>query len=139
MLSRGKTFPCTGRAGTCAIGSTSMTIAGRSIWRGVLGEAYNIGANDERMNIEVARRIVKLVGASKDLIKFVPDRLGHDRRYAVNINKIKALGWKREIDFEDGIESTVKWYVDNRDWWTRIKERSVEFKSFYENYYKDRK
>jgi len=107
--------------------------------RGVLGEAYNIGANDERMNIEVAHRIVKLVGASRDLIKFVPDRLGHDRRYAVNIKKIKALGWKREVDFEDGIETTVKWYVDNRDWWTRIKERSVEFKSFYEHYYKDRK
>jgi len=107
--------------------------------RGVFGEAYNIGANDERMNIEVARRIVKLVGASKDLIKFVPDRLGHDRRYAVNINKIKALGWKREIDFEDGIKSTVKWYLDNKEWWMRIKEKNVEFKSFYEDYYKDRK
>jgi dTDP-glucose 4,6-dehydratase len=107
--------------------------------RGKIGEAYNIGANDERMNIEVARRIVKLVGASKDLIKFVPDRLGHDRRYAVNINKIKALGWKREVDFEDGIAETVKWYVDHREWWTRIKDKSVQFKSFYEDYYKNRK
>ncbi len=107
--------------------------------RGTIGEAYNIGANDERENIEVARRIVKLTRASRDLIKFVPDRLGHDTRYAVNINKIKALGWRREVDFEDGLPATVKWYMDNRDWWTRIKEKSVEFKSFYESYYKDRK
>jgi len=107
--------------------------------RGRIGEAYNVGANDERMNIEVARRIVKLVGASPELIKFVPDRLGHDTRYAVNINKIKALGWRREVDFEDGLPATVKWYMDNRGWWTRIKEKSVEFKSFYETYYKNRK
>lgn len=107
--------------------------------RGKIGEAYNIGANDERHNIDVARRIVKLVGASRDLIKFVPDRLGHDTRYAVNINKIKALGWRREVDFEEGLEATVKWYVDNREWWGRIKNKSVAFKSFYESYYKDRK
>jgi dTDP-glucose 4,6-dehydratase len=107
--------------------------------RGRLGGVYNIGANDERMNIEVARRIVKLAGASRDLIKFVPDRLGHDTRYAVNINKIKALGWRREVDFEDGIASTVKWYVDNKEWWKKIKEKNVEFMSFYERYYKNRK
>ena len=109
------------------------------IRRGRLGEVYNVGANDERMNIEVARRIVKLTGASKDLIKFVPDRLGHDTRYAVNINKIKALGWKRKVDFEEGLEATVRWYMDNRAWWTRIKEKNAAFKSFYESYYKDRK
>jgi len=107
--------------------------------RGALGEAYNIGANDERRNIDVARRIVKLLGKSRDLIKFVPDRAGHDRRYAVNCRKLRALGWKSEIAFEDGLERTVSWYVENESWWRKIKEQSAEFKSFYDEYYKDRK
>jgi len=106
--------------------------------RGALGEAYNIGANDERRNIDVARRIVKLLGKSRDLIKFVPDRAGHDRRYAVNCRKLRALGWKTEIAFEDGLERTVKWYVENKGWWRKIKEQSAEFKSFYKEYYKNR-
>jgi dTDP-glucose 4,6-dehydratase len=107
--------------------------------RGALGEAYNIGANDERRNIDVARRIVKLLGKSRDLIKFVPDRAGHDRRYAVNCRKLRALGWKPEIAFEEGLEKTVSWYVENESWWRKIKEQSAEFKSFYDEYYKDRK
>jgi dTDP-glucose 4,6-dehydratase len=107
--------------------------------RGALGEAYNIGANDERRNIDVARRIVKLLGKSRDLIKFVPDRAGHDRRYAVNCRKLRALGWKTEIAFEEGLEKTVSWYVENESWWRKIKEQSAEFKSFYDEYYKDRK
>ena len=107
--------------------------------RGALGEAYNIGANDERRNIDVARRIVKLLGKSRDLIKFVPDRAGHDRRYAVNCRKLRALGWKTEIVFEEGLEKTVSWYVENESWWRKIKEQSAEFKSFYAEYYKDRK
>jgi dTDP-glucose 4,6-dehydratase len=107
--------------------------------RGELGEAYNIGANDERRNIDVARRIVKLLGKSRDLIKFVPDRAGHDRRYAVNCRKLRALGWKTEIVFEEGLEKTVSWYVENESWWRKIKEQSAEFKSFYAEYYKDRK
>jgi len=107
--------------------------------RGALGETYNIGANDERRNIDVARRIVKLLGKSRDLIKFVPDRAGHDRRYAVNCRKLRALGWKPEIAFEEDLEKTVSWYVENESWWRKIKELSAEFKSFYEEYYKDRK
>jgi dTDP-glucose 4,6-dehydratase len=107
--------------------------------RGAFGEAYNIGANDEHRNIDVAKRIVKLLGKSKDLIKFVPDRLGHDRRYALNCRKLRALGWRTEISFEAGLERTVRWYVENEDWWRKIKERSADFKSFYAAYYKDRK
>lgn len=107
--------------------------------RGALGEAYNIGANDERRNIDVARRIVKLLGKSRDLIKFVPDRAGHDRRYAVNCRKLRALGWKTEIVFEEGLEKTVSWYVENERWWRKIKEQSAEFKLFYDEYYRDRK
>jgi len=113
-----------------------IELAGR---RGAFGEAYNIGANDEHKNIDVAKRIVKLVGKSRDLIKFVPDRLGHDRRYALNCRKLRALGWRTEVPFEAGLERTVKWYVENEAWWRKIKERSTEFKSFYETYYKDRK
>jgi len=107
--------------------------------RGAFGEAYNIGANDEHRNIDVAKRIVKLLGKSKDLIKFVPDRLGHDRRYALNCRKLRALGWRTEVSFEAGLERTVQWYVENEDWWRKIKERSADFKSFYDAYYKDRK
>jgi dTDP-glucose 4,6-dehydratase len=106
--------------------------------RGALGEAYNIGANDERRNIDVARRIVKRLGKSLDLIKFVPDRLGHDRRYALRCRKIRALGWKPETDFEAGLARTVDWYAANEAWWRKIKEKSAEFKSFSDLYYKNR-
>jgi len=107
--------------------------------RGVLGEAYNIGANDERRNIDVARRIVARLGKPRGLIKFVPDRLGHDRRYAVNIRKLRALGWRPRVSFEDGLARTVDWYAGNEPWWRAIKERSAEYKAFSEAYYKDRK
>jgi len=107
--------------------------------RGMIGEAYNIGANDEHRNIDVARRIVKILGKSRDLIRFVPDRAGHDLRYALNCRKLRVLGWKPEMAFEDGLERTVNWFIENIVWWRRIKERSVEFKLFYDEYYKDRK
>jgi len=107
--------------------------------RGRLGEVYNIGANCEVQNIVVAEAIVSQLGKSKDLIKFVPDRLGHDKRYALDCRKIKALGWTPETDFEETLTATIQWYADNPDWWKRIKEKSREFQSFYESYYKDRK
>jgi len=107
--------------------------------KGKLGEVYNIGANNEVQNIEIAEKIVNLLGRQKSLIKFVPDRLGHDMRYAVDCSKIHALGWKPEKDFEDALEHTVRWYQKNEDWWRKIKEKSKDFKSFYKEYYKDRK
>jgi dTDP-glucose 4,6-dehydratase len=106
---------------------------------GVVGEAYNIGANNEVKNIDVAKRIIKELGKSRGLIRLVPDRLGHDLRYALNCRKLRALGWKPEVDFEAGLAATVRWYAENEWWWRRIKERSVEFKSFYDAYYKERK
>jgi dTDP-glucose 4,6-dehydratase len=107
--------------------------------RGTIGDAYNIGANDEWMNVDVARQIVKLLGKKRDLIKLVPDRLGHDRRYALNCRKLRALGWKPRVAFEEGLEKTVTWYVENEGWWRKIKEKSAEYQAFYDTYYKDRK
>lgn len=105
---------------------------------GIVGEAYNIGANNEVRNIDVAKRILKHLGKSRDLIRFVPDRLGHDRRYALNCRKLRKLGWKPRVEFEAGLAATVRWYAENEWWWRRIKERSAEFKSFYDAYYKDK-
>ena len=107
--------------------------------RGKVGAAYNVGANNEVKNITIAERIVDLLGKPKNLIKFVPDRLGHDMRYALNCQKIHALGWKSETNFEEALASTVRWYQENIDWWQKIKEKSKDFKSFYEEYYRDRK
>jgi dTDP-glucose 4,6-dehydratase len=106
---------------------------------GKIGEAYNVGANNEVQNITIAERIVDLLEKHKSLIKFVPDRLGHDKRYAVDCQKIHALGWKPEKNFDKALASTVRWYQENIDWWQKIKEKSKEFKSFYEEYYRDRK
>lgn len=108
------------------------------IQRGALGEVYNIGANEEVPNIEVAERIVELLEKPKSLIQFVPDRLGHDMRYALDCQKIHNLGWKPEKEFGEGLEETVRWYRENIDWWTKIKEKSEDFKSFYEKYYRNR-
>ncbi len=106
---------------------------------GKLGEAYNVGANNEVQNIVIAERIVDVLDKPGSLIKFVPDRLGHDRRYAVDCQKIHELGWKPEADFEEALSLTVRWYQENTGWWQKIKEKSKEFKSFYDKDYKERK
>ncbi len=108
------------------------------IGKGTNGEVYNIGANNEVQNIDIADIIVKELGKSKDLIKFVPDRLGHDKRYAVDCGKIHDLGWKPEKEFDESLELTVRWYQENVEWWQKIKEKSQDFKDFYKKYYKDR-
>ena len=107
--------------------------------KGKLGDAYNIGANNEVENIRIARRIVELLGKPRNLIKFVPDRLGHDRRYALDCRKIHALGWKPEARFDEALAETVRWYEENPNWWRKIKEKSREFKQFYSEYYRHRK
>jgi dTDP-glucose 4,6-dehydratase len=107
--------------------------------RGLPGEVFNVAANNEVPNIEVARRIVALLGRPENLIKTVPDRPGHDRRYALDCRRIRGLGWRPEIPFEDGLAATVRWYEAHPAWWKAIKEKSREFKSFYDTYYKDRR
>jgi dTDP-glucose 4,6-dehydratase len=108
------------------------------IRKGKLGEIYNVGANTEVKNNVIAEKIVDLLGKPKSLIKSVPDRLGHDKRYALDCRKIRALGWKPESDFEEALASTVHWYQENQSWWKKIKKKSRDFRSFYEEYYRRR-
>jgi dTDP-glucose 4,6-dehydratase len=103
------------------------------------GEVFNVAANQEVPNIEVARRIVRQLARPESLIKTVPDRPGHDRRYALDCRRIRALGWRPEVGFEDGLAATVRWYEDHPDWWRAIKEKSRDFQAFYDAYYKDRR
>jgi len=94
---------------------------------GTIGETYNIGGNNERKNIDLVRTLCEIMDrlaprsdstSHKESIRFVTDRPGHDRRYAINADKIKAeLGWEPRIGFDEGFEATVKWYIDNKDWW----------------------
>lgn len=106
--------------------------------KGRAGEAYNVGATNEVANIRVAERIVDLLEKPRSLITLVKDRLGHDRRYALDCRKIHNLGWKPEREFDESLELTVHWYQENIDWWQKIKEKSKDFKDFYKKYYKDR-
>ena len=92
--------------------------------QGVVGEVYNIGAHHEITNRELTYRLLELTGRDESFIKPVADRLGHDRRYSVNIDKISALGWKLERAFDESIAETVQWYADNRAWWEPLKARA---------------
>jgi dTDP-glucose 4,6-dehydratase len=89
--------------------------------KGRAGEIYNIGANNETTNLEMVKRILDLLNKPHSLIRFVQDRLGHDRRYAINASKLRnELGWHSEITLDQGLMNTVQWYEDNRDWWTPL-------------------
>ena len=103
---------------------------------GAPGEVYNAGGGDERENREVADRILELTGADPSLLRSVEDRPGHDRRYALDSSKLRALGWRPERRFEDGLAETVAWYRDNRAWWEPLK--SGEYRAFYERQYAER-
>ncbi len=103
---------------------------------GAPGEIYNIGGEDHE-NIEVTHRILELTGADESLIRYVEDRAGHDRRYAVDDTKLRALGWEPAHSFgEDGLPATVEWYRDNRAWWEPIK--SGTYRAYYEEQYANR-
>ena len=86
--------------------------------KGKIGEVYNVGGNSEKSNLEVVKTILNILGKSEKLIEFVPDRLGHDRRYSINDYKIESeLGFKRDVTFEQGIEKTINWFLHNEKWW----------------------
>ncbi len=92
---------------------------------GQVGEIYNIGAHNEITNSDITTRLLELTGRDDSFIEWVPDRLGHDRRYSVDIAKITALGWQLERDFDEGLEHTVDWYRDHREWWQPLKARNA--------------
>ena len=104
--------------------------------QGAAGEIYNVGGGDERENIEVAERLLELTGADRSLLRSVPDRPGHDRRYSVDSTKLHGLGWKPQTTFEIGLRETVSWYRENRSWWEPIK--SGDYREYYERQYAER-
>jgi dTDP-glucose 4,6-dehydratase len=101
--------------------------------KGALGEVYNIGGGNEVKNLALTRQILKLLGKSPELIRFVTDRPGHDRRYSIDCGKLQALGWHPATPFQTGLERTVSWYRDNPGWWRKIK--SGEWREYYEQQY----
>mgnify|MGYP005848825291 CR=1 FL=1 len=105
--------------------------------KGVNGEIYNIGGNNEKKNIEIVKLIIKYLKKDESLIKYVKDRLGHDRRYAIDSSKIQSeLGWKPKYSFEEGIKKTIKWYLNNIKWLEMVK--SGEYRKYYYKIYKNR-
>ena len=106
---------------------------GHVLAHGAPGEVYNAGGPDEQANIDVVRRIVALTDAAEDQIEHVSDRPGHDRRYSLSSDKVRALGWTPRVRFEDGLAETVAWYRDNAWWWEPI--RSGEYRAYYERQY----
>jgi len=104
--------------------------------KGELGEVYNIGGGEERENILVAELICQELGVDKKAIKLVKDRPGHDRRYALDSGRLASLGWAPSKPFEERLTETVRWYVENVDWWKPLK--SGEYKEFYRQWYGER-
>ena len=105
-----------------------------ALQNGKLGEVYNIAGGNERENIEITRKILEYLRKSEELIRRVPDRLGHDRRYSLDGSKLAALGWTPKFEFERGLEETVRWYQQRSDWWKPLK--SGEYLEFYKKHYK---
>ncbi|MDD5088315.1 MAG: dTDP-glucose 4,6-dehydratase [bacterium] len=103
--------------------------------KGEVGQIYNVGAGNEEFNMDVTRALLKLLGKGEDLITYVTDRPGHDRRYAVDTTKIQALGWKPRHNFSAGLKKTVDWYVQREDWWRAIKQKQAEYKAWIEKHY----
>jgi dTDP-glucose 4,6-dehydratase len=101
--------------------------------KGLPGEVYNVGGPDETANIDVVRRILAATDRDESLIEYVTDRPGHDRRYSLSSDKIRALGWEPSRRFSAGLQQTVDWYRDNEWWWEPI--RSGEYRDYYERHY----
>ena len=105
--------------------------------KGRNGEVYNVGGNNERTNIEIVKTILKHLNKPESLMKFVKDRPGHDRRYAIDATKLRTeLGWSPKYNFETGIEQTINWYLNNQEWWENI--ISGEYQDYVKSQYGDR-
>ena len=106
---------------------------GHVLEHGAAGEVYTAGGPGEQTNLAVVRQIVELTGAEAAQIEHVPDRPGHDRRYSLSSEKVRALGWRPRVAFSDGLRQTVSWYEENAWWWEPI--RSGEYRAYYERQY----
>jgi dTDP-glucose 4,6-dehydratase len=104
--------------------------------KGINGEVYNIGGEQEYSNLELTKKILKLVGKDESFINYVTDRPGHDQRYSINCDKIKSLGWKQNYNLEKGLEETVKWYLENEKWWRPVKEKME--KDYFSGFWGDK-
>lgn len=107
------------------------------IRNGKVGEVYNVGGHNERTNLEVVKTILKALNKPESLIKFVEDRKGHDRRYAIDPTKLETeLGWKPKYNFDTGIQQTIEWYLNNKEWWQNI--LSGEYQNYFDKMYKEK-
>ncbi|MCX6385567.1 MAG: dTDP-glucose 4,6-dehydratase [Solirubrobacterales bacterium] len=106
---------------------------GHVLEHGTPGEVYNAGGPDECPNLEVVERIIELTGRDSSLMEYVTDRPGHDRRYSLSSDKVRALGWEPSVRFAQGLEQTVTWYRENRWWWEPV--RSGDYREYYERQY----
>jgi dTDP-glucose 4,6-dehydratase len=107
---------------------------GHVLDHGQPGSVYNVGGPDECPNLDVVKRIIELTGRERDdLIEYVADRPGHDRRYSLSSARVRALGWEPQVRFEEGLAETVAWYRDNAWWWEPI--RSGDYRAYYERHY----
>ncbi len=107
------------------------------LYKGRDGEVYNVGGHNEMRNLDIVRLICRELGKPESLIEFVRDRKGHDRRYAIDPSKIsRELGWVPEVSFREGLRKTIRWYLDNRNWWETI--TSGEYRNYYEHTYGNR-
>jgi dTDP-glucose 4,6-dehydratase len=105
--------------------------------RGEAGLVYNIGASEEHTNLEVAELLLETLGKPLTLLRHVEDRPGHDRRYSLQSERVRALGWQPHVAFEEGIRASSLWYRDHRDWWEPLR-RSPDFQAYYERQYAGR-
>jgi dTDP-glucose 4,6-dehydratase (EC 4.2.1.46) len=109
----------------------------RALWllyeRAEPGRVYNVSSQEEWSNLEVVQAILQLLGKPQELIRPVPDRPGHDRRYAMESQRVAALGWRAEVPFAEGLQRTVRWYIEHRPWWERL--RAAEYAQYRRQWY----
>ena len=108
------------------------------IERGQTGEVYNIGGGNEVRNVDLTHMLLRFAERPESLIKNVQDRKGHDQRYSLDTAKLRALGWKPEVPFDEGLTDTVRWYRENEWWWRPIKEEDPAFRAYYQAQYGSR-
>ncbi len=109
-----------------------------ALHNGTPGWVYNVGGGNERTNLEITKGILALLNKPESLIKYVTDRPGHDRRYSLDCTRMKEMGWSPRYGFEEALECTVRWYVENQNWWRKIKEDQADYREFSKKWYAER-